>query len=312
MALILAPPRYYRESYVEKDRYVRNSSKHAIPGVDTMRSFRMTKEEFEKVFLAATRNCASGHYLSTKMVHGIVGKDGKSKMGKGERILGWLGRLLFGRKKKLGKGGNNVEGKGVGEMGMMTVGRSGKAKATVDMIWKRLPNKEPKNGREAGRLADEYRLLASAMQLERGDLDGAGEFLASAIDWRARFGISMSMENADAHTEYAQNLCRRGLVAEAEYHLRCAADIYRQLNKRKARKYGDCLLYLGVLIDRQGRLTEAENFYRAALGVYRSTKLGDDNVRVGIDNLSHNLRAQGRANEVLAIKEAQYNGVILI
>ena len=310
---------------MEKDRYVRNSTPHLIPGVDTMQSFRMTREEFEKVFIAATQKCASGHYLSSlPPLKKPDTFESKVKTGMKGRIVGLIGRIVFGRRpsmksNKVKAAAKDVErgGKGIvlrNSDGTLVISSGPKKfdSYSIEKLWKSLPKVPPRNKKEGAKLADNYRVLARALQNNIGDLEKAGEFFASAVDWHARFGNSMCLSNADIHTEYAQNLCRRGLIAEAEYHLRCAADIYRQLGLRKARKYGDVLLYLAVLIDRQGRLTEAENFYKGALGVYRSAKIGDYNVRLGIDNLSHNLRAQGRANEVLAIAEAQYNGVVLI
>lgn len=142
------------------------------------------------------------------------------------------------------------------------------------------------------------------------DYDSAGEYFEKAVDARAKYGMFCSPENADAHVEYAQNLSKRGLTPEAEYHLRSAADIYRMLDARAARKYGDVLLYMAVVIDRQGRLAEAENFYRSALAVYRANKLSDDNVRVAIDSLSNNLRAQGRSEEVDVIVRRHFLGAL--
>lgn len=162
---------------------------------------------------------------------------------------------------------------------------------------------------DAERYADACRRMAA--QLQRAsppDFDAAGELFEKAVDARARFGLFCSTSNADAHVEYAQNLSKRGLTPEAEYHLRTAADIFRVLDARAARKYGDVLLYIAVVVDRQGRLAEAENFYRSALGVYRANKLSDDNVRVAIDSLSNNLRAQGRGEEVDTVIQRHFLG----
>lgn len=164
---------------------------------------------------------------------------------------------------------------------------------------------------DAADFADVCRKHAASLQRScPPDFDGAGEFFEKACDSRAKYGLFCTPENADAHVEYAQNLSKRGLTPEAEYHLRSAADIYRMLNARMVRKYGDVLLYMAVVIDRQARLTEAENFYRSALAVYRANKLSDDNVRVAIDSLSNNLRAQGRADEVDAIVRRHFLGAL--
>jgi tetratricopeptide (TPR) repeat protein len=163
---------------------------------------------------------------------------------------------------------------------------------------------------EAERHADACRRMAAALQKQEPvpDYDGAGELFEAAVDTRTRFGLFCTSSSADAHVEYAQNLSKRGLTPEAEYHLRTAADVYRILNARGARKYGDVLLYIAVVVDRQGRLAEAENFYRSALAVYRANKLSDDNVRVAIDSLSNNLRAQGRPEEVDTVIQRHFLG----
>lgn len=167
------------------------------------------------------------------------------------------------------------------------------------------------NADEAVEYADVCRKHAAALQRATPpDYDGAGEYFEKAVDARAKFGLFCSPENADAHVEYAQNLSKRGLTPEAEYHLRSAADIYRMLDARSARKYGDVLLYMAVVIDRQGRLAEAENFYRSALAVYRANKLSNDNVRVAIDSLSNNLRAQGRSDEVDVVVRRHFLGAL--
>lgn len=166
-----------------------------------------------------------------------------------------------------------------------------------------------RNADDAARYADACRRMAATLQ--RGsppDFDAAGELFEKAIDTRTRFGLHCVTDNADAHVEYAQNLSKRGLAPEAEYHLRAAADIFRILDARYARKYGDVLLYVAVVVDRQGRLAEAENFYRASLAVYRANKLSDDNVRVAIDSLSNNLRAQGRGDEVDTVIQRHFLG----
>lgn len=163
---------------------------------------------------------------------------------------------------------------------------------------------------EAERYADACRRMGASLQKSTPpDYEGAGELFEKAVDARTRFGLYCTTSNADAHVEYAQNLSKRGLTPEAEYHLRTAADVYRILDARYARKYGDVLLYIAVVIDRQGRLAEAENFYRSALGIYRANKLSDDNVRVAIDSLSNNLRAQGRSEEVDTIIQRHFLGV---
>lgn len=177
------------------------------------------------------------------------------------------------------------------------------------------PSKKPApkltNPNEAADYADVCRKHAASLQrCLPADYDGAGEFFEKAVDARAKFGLFCTPENADAHVEYAQNLSKRGLTPEAEYHLRSAADIYRMLDARSARKYGDVLLYMAVVIDRQGRLAEAENFYRSALAVYRANKLSDDNVRVAIDSLSNNLRAQGRSEEVDVVVRRHFLGAL--
>lgn len=164
---------------------------------------------------------------------------------------------------------------------------------------------------DAADYADVCRKHAGSLQRSSPpDYDGAGEFFERACDARAKSGLFCTPDNADAHVEYAQNLSKRGLTPEAEYHLRTAADIYRMMGARAARKYGDVLLYLAVVIDRQARLAEAENFYRSSLAVYRANKLSDDNVRVAIDSLSNNLRAQGRADEVDNVVRRHFLGAL--
>lgn len=190
---------------------------------------------------------------------------------------------------------------------------SGPSAAAVSRPFRAPPTKAPdpllENADDAADYADVCRKHAASLQRSAPpDYDGAGEFFERACDARATHGLFCTPENADAHVEYAQNLSKRGLTPEAEYHLRTAADIYRMMNARSARKYGDVLLYLAVVVDRQARLAEAENFYRSALAVYRANKLSDDNVRVAIDSLSNNLRAQGREHEVDSVIRRHFLG----
>lgn len=135
------------------------------------------------------------------------------------------------------------------------------------------------------------------------DYEAAGKLYQTACDVRARTApLYLTAANAETHTEYARNLNRRGLIPEAEYHLRTAADIWRLLGATSSRRYADVLLYTALVIDRQStnmaRRREAEFFYKAALAVYRNNKFADLNVDIAIDQLGENLKAQGRPNEI--------------
>lgn len=266
----------YRQSYIEKDRCVRNSTAVKIPGVDMMQGFTLSKTEFENLFLQTADNV-----------------DDATRPNPNQK------QQRFRRKPQRRTAPLN-------ETKTDSSPRSRPFRAAAKVVEPTINNSE-----EAIDYADLCRKHAASLQrCLPPDYDGAGEFFEKAVDARAKHGLFCTPDNADAHVEYAQNLSKRGLTPEAEYHLRSAADIYRMLDARSARKYGDVLLYMAVVIDRQGRLAEAENFYRSALAVYRKNKLSDDNVRVGIDSLSNNLRAQGRADEVDTVVKRHFLGAL--
>ncbi|CAN8069084.1 unnamed protein product [Agarophyton chilense] len=267
----------YRQSYIEKDRCVRNSTAVKIPGVDVMQGFTLSKAEFEDLFLQTAENVDDASHTRP---------DFRQKP-------------LF-RRKPQRRSPNPSDSDADSDPSFRPF------RSAAKLIEPNINSAE-----EAADYADLCR--KHAMSLQRclpPDLDGAGEFFEKAVDARAKYALFCTSENADAHVEYAQNLSKRGLTPEAEYHLRSAADIYRMMDARSARKYGDVLLYMAVVIDRQGRLAEAENFYRSALAVYRKNKLSDDNVRVAIDGLSNNLRAQERSDEVDAVVKRHFLGAL--
>lgn len=346
----------YRESYVEKDRCVRNSTAAPVPGVDVLQGFTLSKTEFEKVFLQAAEtmddparlsnvDSDAGHTTttsrSTTSKPSTPGRFGRSRAAtknssaastptKATRPQPSHSSGLARRMDSLMSDHNSdVNGSGVGHTNnnyMTTTALSssdvqattpssqaGSTTAAVSRPFRAPPTKAPdpllENADDAADYADVCRKHAASLQRSAPpDYDGAGEFFERACDARATHGLFCTPENADAHVEYAQNLSKRGLTPEAEYHLRTAADIYRMMNARSARKYGDVLLYLAVVVDRQARLAEAENFYRSALAVYRANKLSDDNVRVAIDSLSNNLRTQGREHEVDSVIRRHFLG----
>lgn len=275
-------PRGYRQSYVEKDRCVRNSTQIQVPGVDVLQGFTLSKTEFEDIFLRTADSM--DHSVPRKP---LVDHNNTSSNPRSRRPPRHVKRSEL----------NNIH-----EHDTSKPFRAPPA---------RQPQPDFADADEAAEYADICRKHAAALQRSvPADYDSAGEFFEKAVDARAKYGLFCTPENADAHVEYAQNLSKRGLTPEAEYHLRSAADIYRMMDARVARKYGDVLLYMAVVIDRQGRLAEAENFYRSALAVYRANKLSDDNVRVAIDSLSNNLRAQGRSEEVDVIVRRHFLGAL--
>lgn len=255
---------------------MRNSTAVKIPGVDMMQGFTLSKTEFENLFLQTADNV-----------------DDATRPNPHQK------QQRFRRKPQRKTTPLN-------ETKTDTNPSSRPFRAAAKVVEPTISNSE-----EAIDYADLCRKHAASLQrCLPPDYEGAGEFFEKAVDARAKHGLFCTPDNADAHVEYAQNLSKRGLTPEAEYHLRSAADIYRMLDARSARKYGDVLLYMAVVIDRQGRLAEAENFYRSALAVYRKNKLSDDNVRVGIDSLSNNLRAQGRADEVDTVVKRHFLGAL--
>lgn len=285
----------YRQSYVEKDRCVRNSTAVKVPGVDVMQGFTMSKSEFENVFLQAAENMDDPNRRNQLNQPTKSWNTSKNP------------RLPRGKKVPVSASRNHAA---VNHFDSSSTSFPSKDQPL------RSPSKESPepiigSPQDAADYADVCRKHAASLQrCQPADYDGAGEFFEKAVDSRAKYGLFCTPENADAHVEYAQNLSKRGLTPEAEYHLRSAADIYRMLDARSARKYGDVLLYMAVVIDRQGRLAEAENFYRSSLAVYRANKLSDDNVRVAIDSLSNNLRAQGRSDEVDVVVRRHFLGAL--
>lgn len=297
-----APVLRYRESYVEKDRCVRNSTAVQVPGVDVMQGFTLSKTEFEHVFLQAAENMDD-----PVRTESIAPPSPPSRFARS--------RKTSNASRKPSDAASPPEDPPASISSPVVVPPSTSSPSSAQRTFRAPPSRLPEpvitTPEEAADYSDVCRKHAASLQRScPPDYDGAGEFFEKAVDSRARYGLYCSPENADAHVEYAQNLSKRGLIPEAEYHLRSAADIYRVLNARTARKYGDVLLYMAVVIDRQGRLAEAENFYRSALAVYRANKLSDDNVRVAIDSLSNNLRAQGRAEEVDAIVRRHFLGAL--
>lgn len=290
----------YRQSYVEKDRCVRNSTIHKVPGVDMMQGFELSKDEFEAVFTAAADDFDGAAGSKTKLSAASAQSESRPPLARANGRLTRAQRKAEKRAKAPAKSAPRADRISPPKPASPTRGfRSGPQK----------PDDEFATPEAAAAFADRCRRDGAALQRATpADYEGAGALFMRAADARARAGLFCTQENADAHVEYAQNLSKRGLTPEAEYHLRTAADIFRMLNARKARKYGDVLLYMAVVIDRQGRLAEAENFYRSALAVYRANKLSDDNVRVAIDSLSNNLRAQGRGEEVETIVSRHFLG----
>lgn len=308
----------------------RNSTVAPMPGVDVMQGFQLSKKEFESVFLQAAERAEHDKKIDAENRPPVAPT---SKSGRLVRI----GRKhsLRSRSELSATDSDNdffpkSDQKRVSEGSRAAtrlrpvqrplVARSAKAAG----LRRRLSGIPPIPGRgfavsagdrlistaeEAERYALTCRRTALSLQRKHPpDFEAAGEMFEKAVDARSRCGLFCTIQNADAHVEYAQNLSKRGLTPEAEYHLRMAGDIFRVLDERYVRKYGDVLLYIAVVIDRQGRFNEAENFYRAALGVYRANKLSDDNVQVAIKSLTDNLRAQGRAHEIEDIVQRHFMG----
>lgn len=308
-----APAIRYRQSYVEKDRCVRNSTAAPVPGVDVLQGFTLSKSEFEHVFLQAAESMDDPTRLSNAnnsdegSATGMTGPSTPSRFGRSRKAA--AAAAAASRKQQNAAVAPPTTPPRTSDVGMTTP--CGTPPRPFRGAATKAPDPHISTADDASDYADVCRKHAASLQRSSpADYDGAGEFFERACDARARHGLFCSPDNADAHVEYAQNLSKRGLTPEAEYHLRTAADIYRMLDARTARKYGDVLLYLAVVVDRQARLAEAENFYRSALAVYRANKLSDDNVRVAIDSLSNNLRAQGRAEEVDAVVRRHFLGAL--
>lgn len=315
----------YRQSYIEKDRCVRNSTVVQVPGVDVMQGFELSKDEFEQVFMKAADNYEeSSRQLGVPKSSGSDSTDPTASSGKlgataEERPplarttrLNRQQRKAARRKEREAAAAEKAAAAAAEKSRAAAPVPAGTAGAARPFRGQApAPERTFATADDAAEFADASRRDGAALQRATpSDYEGAGALFERAIDTRAKCGLFCTQENADAHVEYAQNLSKRGLTPEAEYHLRTAADIFRMLNARAARKYGDVLLYMAVVIDRQGRLAEAENFYRSALAVYRANKLSDDNVRVAIDSLSNNLRAQGRAEEVDTIVQRHFLGAV--
>lgn len=287
----------YRQSYVEKDRCVRNSTATAVPGVDMMQGFELSKEQFEAVFLQAAEDCdASSAALDSQQQSMTTESDAS--------------RAPLSRTNRLNRK-ERKEARARRKAAAAAAASTPQVNEEVNRPFRGRANALPvfNTPEQAAAHADKCRREGAALQRATpADFERAGQLFERAVDARARHALFCTSENADAHVEYAQNLSKRGLTPEAEYHLRTAADIFRMLDARTARKYGDVLLYTAVVVDRQGRLAEAENFYRSALAVYRANKLSDDNVRVAIDSLSNNLRAQGRGDEVDTLVQRHFLG----
>lgn len=306
MASATAPaPPPYRQSYIEKDRCVRNSTAIQVPGVDVMHNFTMSKQEFENVFLRTVDSMDNNPSSAQPSAQASATTAASApQSGPPSRPMRFPARARKARETRQARA----------DTSQPAPSPHGPAASSAEPRPFRAPPTKTAapdfaSPDAAAEYADSCRKQAAALQRATpADYDSAGEFFEKAVDARARFGLFCSPPNADAHVEYAQNLSKRGLTPEAEYHLRTAADIYRILNARGARKYGDVLLYMAVVIDRQGRLPEAENFYRSALAVYRANKLSDDNVRVAIDSLSNNLTAQGRQEEVDVVVRRHFLG----
>lgn len=300
-AMAAAPAVQYRQSYVEKDRCVRNSTATPVPGVDVLQGFTLSKTEFEHVFLQAAETMDDPSPRIQPSPSDAAAKPPSRFRSRKH------GPDLSATPRKSDIAASCTSSKNLAS----SVQRPSDASSEFfrSPPTSKAPEPALSTPSDAADFADVCRKHAASLQRAAPpDYDGAGEFFERACDARAVHGLFCTPDNADAHVEYAQNLSKRGLTPEAEYHLRTAADIYRMMSARAARKYGDVLLYLAVVVDRQGRLAEAENFYRSALAVYRANKLSDDNVRVAIDSLSNNLRAQGRAEEVDTVVRRHFLG----
>lgn len=310
-----------------------NSTAAPMPGVDVMQGFQLSKKEFENVFLQAaeraeadkTRDLENQPTLNQVPRPArlpLIGRKQSSKQdlfkGNGSRhpraardhVLQSINSDRASARPPTGD--RDLTHRNMNTLNSFA-GYRKQGSVPYDLSRVHVPgfpvDQPVETPQDAERYADACRRMAASLQKSTPpDYEGAGELFEKAVDARTRFGMYCSTSNADAHVEYAQNLSKRGLTPEAEYHLRTAADVFRVLDAKYARKYGDVLLYIAVVIDRQGRLAEAENFYRSALGIYRANKLSDDNVRVAIDSLSNNLRAQGRAEEVDTVIQRHFLG----
>lgn len=308
----------------------RNSTPAPMPGVDILQGFQLSKKEFESVFLQAAErveenkrsesenrppnppNSLSGRLVRIGRKHSLRSRSDMSNRDglcdkasyqshdppiNGNRAatrLKPVDRTITARGAKAGGFRRRLSG-------LPPMSQKGVTSVSGDQLLS--------SAADAERFANSCRRIAISLQKKHPpDYEGAGEMFEKAVDARSRFGLFCTVQNADAHVEYAQNLSKRGLTPEAEYHLRMAGDIFRVLDERYVRKYGDVLLYIAVVVDRQGRLAEAENFYRSALGVYRANKLSDANVQVAIDSLSENLRSQGRKDEVDDVIQSHFMG----
>lgn len=310
----------YRQSYVEKDRCVRNSTQVQVPGVDVMQGFKMSKSQFEQVFLQTADNFDQGSDLSAAPSDARAQRPPRNGGATPNRFTRAQRKHSAQNIKAAAAPHGTTQEDPIRKLRETTpssqrVNGAASPRNRGEKQFRQPAQKDddraPLDPAEAESRADDCRRSAASLQRSiPSDYEAAGELFERAVDIRAKNGLFCTSENADAHVEYAQNLSKRGLTPEAEYHLRSAADIFRILSATAARKYGDVLLYMAVVIDRQGRLAEAENFYRSALAVYRANKLSDDNVRVAIDSLSNNLRAQGRPEEVDGVVRRHFLGAL--
>jgi len=154
----------------------------------------------------------------------------------------------------------------------------------------------PTNTAEVNRDADVWRQMAKELSDVLHDPVGARELLAKAIKHRESHGLWCTVENAQTHVDLARNLSKNGQLPKAEFHLRIALRIYKRIDSG-AEHTGDLLHYIGVVVDRQKKRTEAEQLYRMALDTYKNNRLTGNNVDIALKNLSLNLRKQGREQE---------------
>lgn len=329
----------FRQSYTEPDIYVRGPTGggQEVPGVEFMQGFEQSKDDFETYFLksapgAIDRRASRSpnitlssyqegadalrafrsftHYKKMKKY-----KHSKSPLRR-RRHRKFISEIENGNANGYGYGYSNTSDGCIGNLDRKFV----KSNSCGDFGGKPHSGDEVRNRRTildaptANCYADKSRRDAARLQrCSPPDLEGAGRYFERAVFIYARHGLFCTRANAMAHLEYAQNLSRRCRSAESEYHLRTAASIYRLLNLIHTTEYADALLFIAVLIDQQCRLEEAENFYRSSIYVYTHhhnrdmVNERDSNARIAIDALCHNLRMQGRPEEVDDVVKMVFN-----
>lgn len=156
---------------------------------------------------------------------------------------------------------------------------------------------EPKDLAEVNRQSDNWRQMARHLQDDLFDPTGARKLFLKAIHHREKHGLWFSGPNAQVHVDLARNYSRSDQIQDAELHLRIALDIYENI-EAGPEHVADLLLYVGVVVDRQKRRSEAERYYRNALLMYKENKVQGNNVEIAVKNLTLNLRKQDREVEV--------------